>query len=255
MIFGVENTIRKSSDYLFWFSIGCYFVDQGSGDGCFLGRVEILAISLWTNFQISRCWTWRLPLLWTRSSRIPSSRRRSVWRNRKPKKDQFSARKTDRFHDLRLLSSDWRSWHSTGLRWFLLCYSPWWWNSGIRYKMERSSTIDVKGSIRWYLGKSVQIKDTRVCATQNFIGIVRHGDSSEDIDGKLSKVEYNGKEKYRARCEDEEFWRQARETWKRRSGQESKGTDRRWRRKRYLLPVERKRPVFERRPMQFPAWE
>ena len=26
-----------------------------------------------------------------------------------------------------------------------------------------------------------------------------------------------------------------------------------WRRKRYLLSVERRRPVFERRPMQFPA--
>ena len=27
-----------------------------------------------------------------------------------------------------------------------------------------------------------------------------------------------------------------------------------WKRKRYKLPVERKKPVFERRPMQFPAW-
>ena len=36
-------------------------------------------------FQISRCWTRRLFLFWTRSSRIPSSRR-SVSRNRKPRK-------------------------------------------------------------------------------------------------------------------------------------------------------------------------
>ena len=38
----------------------------------------------------------------------------------------------------------------------------------------------------------------------------------------------------------------------RNSGKESKGIDRLWRRKRYLLSVERKRPVFASRPMQFP---
>ena len=43
--------------------------------------------------------------------------------------------------------------------------------------------------IRWYLGKSVQIKDTWICATQNRIGIVRHGASSEEIGSQLSKVE------------------------------------------------------------------
>ena len=37
-------------------------------------------------FPISRYWTRRLLLLWTRSSRIPSSRRRSVSRSRKPRK-------------------------------------------------------------------------------------------------------------------------------------------------------------------------
>ena len=32
----------------------------------------------------------------------------------KAKKGPLSSRKTDRFHDLRLLSSDWRSWYSIG---------------------------------------------------------------------------------------------------------------------------------------------
>ena len=40
------------------------------------------------------------------------------------------------------------------------------------------------------------------------------------------------------------LWRQARENRNRNSGKESKGINRRWRRKRYLLSVERKRPVF-----------
>ena len=60
-----------------------------------------------------------------------------------------------------------------------------------------SSTVYVKDSARWCLGKSVQSENTWVCATQNGIGIVRHGDSSEDIDAQLSEIEDNG---------DEEFW-------------------------------------------------
>ena len=36
---------------------------------------------------------------------------------RKPKRGPVSTRKTDRLHDLRLLSSDWRSWHSN---WIML---------------------------------------------------------------------------------------------------------------------------------------
>ena len=50
-------------------------------------------------------------------------------------------------------------------------------------------------------------------------------------------------------------WRQTRENRSRSSVQESKGINQRWRTKRYVLLVERKRPVFARRPMQLPAWE
>ena len=50
-LFGVTNTIQKPSDYLFWFSIGCRVVNQGSGDGWFFGRVKIFAINLWKGFS------------------------------------------------------------------------------------------------------------------------------------------------------------------------------------------------------------
>ena len=103
------------------------------------------------------------------------------------KREPVSARETNRLHDLRLISSDWRSGYSIGLCWSILCHSPWWQHSGVRYEMGRSSIIDVKSSIRLHLGKSVQIKDTWVCATQNCIGIVRHGESSEEIGSQLSK--------------------------------------------------------------------
>ena len=60
-------------------------------------------------FQISRCWTRRLLLLWTRSFRIPSSRRSSVSRSRKDQKEyRFLSRKTDRLHDDNLLEFDTR---------------------------------------------------------------------------------------------------------------------------------------------------
>ena len=75
IILGLENTIQKSSDYLFWFSIGSNVVDQRSGDGWFTEGIEVFA-----------CWTRSLLLLWTRSSRIPIWRRRSVSRNREPRR-------------------------------------------------------------------------------------------------------------------------------------------------------------------------
>ena len=56
-----------------------------------------------------------------------------------------------------------------------------------------------KDSTWWYLGTIVLIKNTRVWETQGRIGIVRHGDSSEEIRTWLSQIENYGEEKYRAR--------------------------------------------------------
>ena len=161
-----------------------------------------------------------------------------------PERGPVTERETNHLHDLWLLYSDWRS--------FILCYSSWWQHSGVRHEMGRSSILDDKISTRWYLGKSVQIQDTWVCATQNCFRIVRHGDSSEDIGSKLSKVENHGKEEYRSDTPFTTLWCQAWENSNWSSDKESKGIIRRCRRKRYLLPVERKMPVFARRPLQFP---
>ena len=57
---------------------------------------------------------------------------------------------------------------------------------------------------------------------------------------------------YRSETSITKLWRQAWKNWIRSSDEESKGNHWRWRRKRYLLRVERKRPVFSRRPLQFP---
>ena len=84
-----------------------------------------------------------------------------------PKRGQISARKTDRLQDLRLLSSDWRS-CSIRECWFILCYSSWWQHSGIRYKMGRSSIVDVKNSIRWYLGRSTVLERYRFATIKSW---------------------------------------------------------------------------------------
>ena len=51
------------------------------------------------------------------------------------------------------------------------------------------------------------------------------------------------------------FRRQKWQNWNRCSGYESQGIKWYWKRKRNLLSVESKRAVFERRPMQFLAWQ
>ena len=107
--------------------------------------------------------------------------------------------------------------------------------------MGRTFVVDDKDSIGWYSGKSVQIKTTGVRATQKCIGIVRHGDSSEDIDTQLSKIEDNGEEEYRSEILIAIFQRQTRENWKRSSGQQSEGTEWRWRREKVFVTSRKKK--------------
>ena len=59
--------------------------------------------------------------------------------------------------------------------------------------------VYVKDSIQWCLGKFVHIKNTCVCTTQNRIGIVWHGDSSNVIDAQLSKIEDDGEKEKKIR--------------------------------------------------------
>ena len=51
----------------------------------------------------------------------------------------------------------------------------------------------------WHLGRIVQIKNTRVWETQDRIGSVRPGESSDENRTWLSQIEDYGKKKYRAR--------------------------------------------------------
>ena len=87
-VFMLEDKIQNPGEFLFRFSLRSHVMDQRNGDGRVGGRSEVIALKFKV-ILISRiliCWTRGLLLLWVRSSRIPTSGRRSVWKNRKPRK-------------------------------------------------------------------------------------------------------------------------------------------------------------------------
>ena len=80
----------------------------------------------------------RLLQNWSESSIILTSKERSVWRNKKPKKRPFLSRKTDRFPDIRVLPGHWSQWFWRELcRPIYHCSSKRWY-SGIRFKVGRN---------------------------------------------------------------------------------------------------------------------
>ena len=148
--------------------------------------------------QTLSCLTRELLQHWTKSSRIPASRKRSVWRKWKFTRRPFPSRKTDCLLDLRILPGHWGQWFSRELCWSIYSCSSKWWYSGIRFKMGWNYIVDGTYPIWWHLGKSVQIKKTRVWETQDRVGIVHYGDSSEESRTWLSQIEDDDKKKYRA---------------------------------------------------------
>ena len=89
-----------------------------------------------------------------------------------------------------------------------------------------------------HLGRNAQIKNTRVWETQDRVGIVRPGDSSEEGWTWLSQIEDYGEKKYRAEFENEELWSQKRKLWDKRRGQESGGKTAWTKKSRRLLAME-----------------
>ena len=161
----------------------------------------------------------RLLKHWTESSIIAASRERSVWRNRKLKKRTASPRKTDCLHDLRILPGHWSQRFCRELCRPIYNCSSKWWCSGIRFETGRNSIINDENPIWWHLGRIVEIKNTRVWDTQDRLGIVQYGDSSEESWTWLSQIEDNGEKKYRAEFTNQKIWGQKWKLWKERRGQ------------------------------------
>ena len=95
-VLGVENSIRNTSHYLFWFSIGCYVVEQRSGDSWFVGRVKILAINSWKWFSKLRD-AGREGCLYSAQdhSEFPAQEEGQHRGAESPKRGSVSTRKTD----------------------------------------------------------------------------------------------------------------------------------------------------------------
>ena len=200
--------------YLFTISYGSHAVDQRSGDGWISGWSQIFALyqrNSWTRFWGSRrenC-----------SSTEPNhplyllQEKGQSWGNESSKRRPLPPRKTDRLPDLRVLPGQWGQWFCRELcRPSYSCSSKWWY-SGIRFEMGRNSKKMTKNHLltSW---KDCTNKNTRVWETQDRIGIVQYGDSSQESWTWLSQIEENAKKKFRAEFSNEEFWGQKRKLWK-----------------------------------------
>ena len=171
-------------------------------------------------------------------------RRISLEEQKTPKRGPFPSWKTDRSFDLRVLPCHWSQCFSRELCGPTHSCSSKWWYSGIRFEVGRKLIISDSNPIWWHLGKLVQIENTRVWETQDPVGNVWPGDSSEEVKTWLSQIEDNGKKKYRADFTDEEFWSQKRKLWDKRRGQES-GEKTAWTKKSgRLLAMGSQRAVF-----------
>ena len=171
-----------------------------------------------------------------------------------PERESVSTRKTDRLHDLRLLSSNWRSWHRIGLCWFILSHSPGWQHSGIRYEMGRSSIIDDKKIPSNDILESLYKLRIRVSAQLKTVLDLYE----MEIHLKISMPNYQKlKTMVKRRIDPKLRLRNFDATHRKietgameksRKGpigvEGGKGI--------YMSPVESKRPVFEGRPVQFP---
>ena len=124
--------------------------------------------------------------------------------------------------------------------------------SGIRFEVGRNFIVYDENPTWWHLGRTVQIKNTRVRETQDRIGIVWPGDSSEEVGTWPSQIENYGEKKYRARNSKYEFWRQKWKFWEERRGQESGNTTACTKNSWRLLAMGNQRAVCKRSQLQFP---
>ena len=160
-------------------------MDQRSGDCYSLEELQSFR-SVSGFFQNLRCWTGRLLLLWTRSSRIPTTRKRSASRNRKPRK------RVDSFAEDRSLSQ------STTIFVSLVLMIPFL----IIQICSLSFFAAVMSRTSWYdqdpywrcSGKSVQIKNTWIWSTQNR----KISEILKRYWSPVVKSSKNGEEKYRS---------------------------------------------------------
>ena len=158
---------------------------------------------------------------WTESSMMPAPRERSVWRNKK-------AQKQDRFLRGRQIAYlIYEYFQVTGSHDSVENYTDLF-TIALRNDDIQEFDSNWDGNLVydeiptwWHLGKIVQTKNTRVWETQDRIGIVCPGDSSEESRTWLSQIENDGKISIEQDLRNRNFWARNGNSEKRR-GQESR---------------------------------
>ena len=249
----LEDKIQDWGSYLFTISFGSYALDQRSG----VDSVDdLMSSSSFRGIQ--------MPNSELLDARIASALNRIIHNShlrRRISLEEQKAQKQDRFLRGRQIPYlIYEYFRVTGANDSvendadLFTVGSWKWRySGIRFKMGRNSVVDDTNPIWWHLGKLVQIENARVWQTQDRVGIVQYGDSSEEGWTWSSQIEDNGKKKYLAEFENEEFWGQKRKFWNKRRGQESLDETAWTKKSRRLLAMESWRAVSKRRQLQFPT--
>ena len=236
IILGLENTIQKSSDYLFWSSIGSNVMDQRGGDGWYIGGIEVLAIRVWKEFF----------QIWDAGREDCSCSEQDhpgFHFNQKVSLEEQKVEKEDRLlrgRQIAFMICDY--FRVTGAHDTVLDYADLFsvtlherWCSGNRYKMGRNSIISDEDPTWRRPGKSVQIENTWVWSTRKPCWTCMTWKFIRKYRCPIIKIGDNCEEKHRSETTTTKLFRWARENWNKRSGQESKGNEWRWRRKRYLF--------------------
>ena len=126
-------------------------------------------------------------------------RRNSLEEQKAQKQEPFPSWQADCLLDLRLLLGHWNPWFCRELCRPIHYQSTKRRYLGIWFEMGRNFIVHDENPAWWHLGRFVQIKNTSVWETEDRIGIVWPGDSSEEVRTWLSQIEIYGEKKYRAR--------------------------------------------------------
>ena len=222
----LEDKIQKPNDHLFWFSIGCHVMDQRSGHGWLMNwnpRDQLLE----RIFPIFEMLDAKIASALNKIIQNSSSRRRSVSKNRKPKKtigfyeeDRSLSWSTTTFELLALMIQCWITpIYSLSLFVTIMLRNSI--RDGMKFYYRNISKIP----IRWTILESLY--KLRIRESDQLKTVLEMYDM--EIHQKISMPNYQKLKTMVQRSTDRKIrlrnrlWRQARENRNRSSGKESKG--------------------------------
>ena len=171
--------------YLFTISYGSYAVDQRSGDGWIGGWSQIFAF--YERNSWSRLWVARREDCFSTEQNHPEYPLQE--KNCQSGGAESPRKRTISFEEDRSLTWSTSTSRSLGPMilsrimptYSLLVFEMTTFRNSIRFEMGRNIIVYDENPTWWHHGKLVQIKNTRVWETQDRIGIVWPGDSSEEL--------------------------------------------------------------------------